>query len=94
MDDSNVPIFAQAKLEYTKQLVYVLYMNMYDGIRSIYDDSKQLYASKSTSSVIYIFRTLLEKVPKWNTEVIDSETERITQVSKCDWLLSMWFFIA
>ena len=86
MDDSNVPIFAQAKLEYTKQLVDVLYMNMYDGIRSIYDDSKQLYARKATTSIIYVFRSLLEKVPKWNTEIIDSETERIMKASKCDWL--------
>ena len=73
MDDSNVPIFAQAQLEYTKQLVDVLYMNMYDGVRSLYDDSKQLYSQKTTS-IIYIFRSLLEKVPKWNTEIIDSET--------------------
>ena len=43
MDDLNVPIFSQAKLEYTKQLVDVLYMNMYDGVRSIYDDAKVLY---------------------------------------------------
>ena len=86
MDDSNVPIFAQAKLEYTKQLVDVLYMNMYDGIRSIYDDSKQLYARKATTSIIYVFRSLLEKVPKWNTEIIDCETERIMKASKCDWL--------
>jgi len=85
MDDSSVPIFAQAKLEYTKQLVDVLYMNMYDGLRSIYDDSKKLYTQKS-SSIIFIFRSLLEKVPTWNTEIIDSETERIMKTSKCDWL--------
>ena len=85
MDDSSVPIFAQAKLEYTKQLVDILYMNMYDGIRSIYDDSKQLYLQKTTS-IIYIFRSLLEKVPTWNTEIIDSETQRIMKASKCDWL--------
>ena len=85
MDDSNVPIFAQAKLEYTKQLVDVLYMNMYDGVRSIYDDSKQLHIRKSTS-IINVFRSLLEKVPTWNTEIIEAETERIMKVSKCDWL--------
>ena len=85
MDDSSVPIFAQAKLEYTKQLVDVLYMNMYDGLRSIYDDSKKLY-NKNTISIIVLFRSLLEKVPTWNTEIIDAETERIMKSSKCDWL--------
>ena len=63
MEDTNIPIFAQAKLEYTKQLVDILYMNMYDGVRSIYDDSKRLYAQKTTS-IIYIFRSLLEKVDR------------------------------
>ena len=86
MDDINVPVFAQAKLEYTKQLVDVLYMNMYDGIRSIYDDSKKLYATRTGTPIILLFRTLLEKVPKWNSEIIDSETDRIIKVSKCDWL--------
>ena len=86
MDDINVPVFAQAKLEYTKQLVDVLYMNMYDGIRSIYDDSKKLYATRTGTPIILLFRTLLEKVPKWNSEIIDIETGRIIKVSKCDWL--------
>ena len=64
MDDINVPVFAQAKLEYTKQLVDVLYMNMYDGIRSIYDDSKKLYATRTGTPIILLFRTLLEKGPQ------------------------------
>ena len=85
MDDLNVPIFSQAKLEYTKQLVDVLYMNMYDGVRSIYDDAKLLYA-KQRKPITSTFRTLLEQVPKWNTEVIEAETERIERASKCDWL--------
>jgi hypothetical protein len=85
MDDVNVPIFSQAKLEYTKQLVDILYMNMYDGVRSIYDDAKVLYI-KQRKPITTSFRALLEQVPKWNTEIIDSETERIERASKCDWL--------
>jgi len=85
MDDINVPIFSQAKLEYTKQLVDILYMNMYDGVRSIYDDAKVLNITKRTS-VTQVFRTLLEQVPKWNTEIIESETDRIEKSTKCDWL--------
>ncbi len=85
MDDINVPIFSQAKLEYTKQLVDILYMNMYDGIRSIYDDAKLLYLKKK-EPITFVFRNLLEQVPKWNTEIIQYETERIEKSSKCDWL--------
>ena len=85
MDDINVPIFSQAKLEYTKQLVDILYMNMYDGVRSIYDDAKVVYVKKR-APIVSIFRSLLEQVPKWNSEIIQNETERIEKSSKCDWL--------
>ena len=76
MDDINVPIFSQAKLEYTKQLVDLLYMNMYDGVRSIYDDAKVVYVKKR-APIVTIFRSLLEQVPKWNSDIIQNETERI-----------------
>ena len=33
-----------------------------------------------------LFRELLEKVPIWNGEIIDSECSRIINNSKCDWL--------
>ena len=85
MDDINVPIFGQAKLEYTKQLVDILYMNIYDGIRSIYDDAKVVYVKKR-APVVQIFRSLLENVPKWNSEIIQKETDRIEKTSNCDWL--------
>ena len=85
MDDNNVPIFSQAKLEYTKQLVDVLYMNMYDGIRSIYDDAKIVHVKKR-KPITESFRILLEQVPKWNSDIIEAETDRIEKTSKCDWL--------
>ena len=86
MDDVNVPVFAQAKLEYTKQLVDLLYSHFNDGITSIYDESKIIYSNRTGTPVLIIFRSLLEKVPLWNSEIIDSETERIMKSSKCDWL--------
>lgn len=86
MDDVNVPVFAQAKLEYTKQLVDLLYSHFNDGITSIYDESKVIYSNRTGTPVLIIFRSLLEKVPLWNSEIIDTETDRIMKSSKCDWL--------
>ena len=40
MEELNTPIFAQAKVEYTNQLIDILYTHMYDGVRSIYDEAK------------------------------------------------------
>lgn len=86
MEDLNVPIFAQAKIEYTNQLVDVLYPHMYDGVKSIYDESKVIYAKKTSTPILFLFRELLEKVPIWNSEIIESECSRIMNNSKCDWI--------
>ena len=72
MEDHNVPIFAQAKIEYTKQLVDILSPHIYDGVKSIYDETKSIHMQKNTP-ILLVFRELLEKVPIWNSEIIDSE---------------------
>ena len=38
----NVPVFVEAKIEYTKQLVNILQGNIYIGIKSIYEDSVKI----------------------------------------------------
>ena len=85
MEELNTPIFAQAKVEYTAQLVDMLYPHMFDGVKSIYDESKLLYSRKKIP-ILLIFRELLEKVPIWNSEIIDSECSRIVSNSSCDYI--------
>ena len=36
--------------------------------------------------ILLLFRELLEKVPIWNGEIIESECSRIINNSKCDWI--------
>jgi hypothetical protein len=86
MDNINVPVFAQAKIEYTKQLIDILYIHIFDGFSSIYNESKKIYLTKTGIPILNIFRKLLENVPLWNNEIIEEETSRIVKVSKCDWL--------
>ena len=86
MEELNTPIFAQAKVEYTKQLIEILYPHMFDGVKSIYDESKVINSSKNGTPVLLLFRELLEKVPIWNSEIIDSECSRIINNSYCDWI--------
>lgn len=86
MEDSNSSIYVQAKIEYTKQLINNIQSHIFDGVKSIYDDSKEIYKKNSSSSQLFIFRTLLEKVPEWNNEMIVNETDRIIESSKCDYL--------
>jgi len=85
MEESNAPIFAQAKVEYTKQLIDVLKDQVYKGFRLLYDEAKNLARTKEYP-IVNVFRELLTGIPKWNQEVIERETNRITTYSKCDWL--------
>tara|TARA_B000000557_G_scaffold261743_1_gene261225 strand:+ start:660 stop:2147 length:1488 start_codon:yes stop_codon:yes gene_type:complete len=86
MDNINVPVFAQAKVEYTKQLIDILYNHIFDGFSSIYNESKKIYVTKTGIPILNIFRKLLENIPIWNNEIIEEETKRIVKVSRCDWL--------
>ena len=86
MEELNTPIFAQAKVEYTAQLIDILYPHMFDGVKSIYDESKILYRNRGKTPILLIFRELLEKVPIWNSEIINSECSRIVNNSNCDYI--------
>ena len=49
--------------------------------------NQNLFIKKKTSiPITLIFRELLEKVPIWNIEIVDSECSRIINNSKCDWI--------
>ena len=86
MDETKNTIFTHAKMEYTAQLIDVLAPNFFDGIKSIYDESKTVNSVNKTQSITLLFRNFLEKVPTWSNEVIETETNRIIDISNCDWL--------
>ena len=83
MEDLNSAIFAQAKIEYSKQLIDILQFPLYEGFRSLYEESKIKNSKEDLSET---FRKQIQSIPKWNSDIIERETVRILQVSNCDWL--------
>ena len=77
MEDTNY-IYAQAKVEYTKQLIDLMKDCMFDKFIEIYKSSKEYNSEKTVEK----FRIKLEEVPKWNQSMIDEESETLI---KCDW---------
>ena len=45
-------------------------IQLFDGIKSIYEESKVIYTKKTNTPILYLFRELLEKVPIWNSEIV------------------------
>ena len=80
------------KKEYTNELINLLYIPIYDGIRSIYETSKSYYNNHKDTlvakqfGVLVVFQIFIRKIPKWDQEIITKETQRIQSYTKCDYL--------
>ena len=85
--EENLSInLVDAKNEYTSQLISILYLSIYEGIASIYDDAKILHENDPSNSTLKNFQNLLCLIPKWDKEMLDSEVDRIILKSKCEWV--------
>ena len=86
-NNNNIGVLVSAKEEYTKQLISILKTCIYQGIKSIYMDAKDICHQDNTpDNVLMIFQDLLSRIPKWSQDIINKEFERITNVSKCDYI--------
>jgi hypothetical protein len=81
----DINYIVDAKTEYTKQLQTLLVPRIYEGVESIYDDAYY----NNTMNVLHTFQKLLREIPKWNKDIIDGETNRILEVTRCEWLESL-----
>jgi len=87
MEEGSVAVLVDAKEEYTKQLISILKACIYQGIKSIYMDAKDIcHQDNSPDNVLMVFQDLLSRIPKWSQDIINKEYERITSVSKCDYI--------
>ena len=85
--NNNIGVLVNAKEEYTKQLISILKTCIYQGIKSIYMDAKDICHQDNTpDNVLMIFQDLLSRIPKWSQDIINKEFERIANVSKCDYI--------
>jgi hypothetical protein len=87
MEEGSIAVLVDAKEEYTKQLINIFKPYIYQGIKSIYGDSKKISDDKNTpDEILMIFQDLLSRIPKWSQEIIDKEYQRIVEASSCDWI--------
>ena len=87
MEEGNVSVLVDAKEEYTKQLMSILKPCIYQGIKSINLDAKDICNQDNTpEKVLMVFQDLLSRIPKWSQDIINKEYERIVNVSKCDYI--------
>lgn len=87
MDDFNTNLLSEARNEYSSRLLNILTPLIIQGFRSIFKEAYDLcIKNEESTKYLMTFQNFLTRVPKWNQEIINVETERIIKTSKCDYL--------
>ena len=91
MEEPSINVLVDAKTEYTKQLTNTLAPLIKEGFDSLYEDACKFKEDTNDPryddySELQIFQDYLRKIPKWNQSIIDDETNRIIEKSRCEWL--------
>lgn len=87
MDDFNTNVLSEAKNEYTSRLLNILTPLVFQGFKSILNEATILCSNNDEhGKYLMTFQNFLSRIPKWNQEIIDTETKRIIETSKCNYL--------
>ena len=87
MDDYNTDVLSQAKNEYSLSLVNTVVPLIIEGFKSIFKEALNLCVTNDEDDkYLMTFRNFLTRVPKWSQTIVDDETKRIVETSKCSYL--------
>ena len=87
MDDFNVSALHESKNEWGSRLVTILTPLIIDGYKSILDESLKLCKENGENDkYLMTFQNLISRIPKWNTQIIETERKRICEKSGCNYL--------
>lgn len=87
MDEFNIASLKEAKGEYSIRLVNILTPCVLEGIKSIFDNAKQLCIKQDEfNKYLMTFQNLLSRVVNWNEALIQAEVDRIVRKSQCSYI--------
>jgi len=87
MDDFNVSALHESKNEWGSRLVTIMTPLIIDGYKSILDESLKLCKENNENDkYLMTFQNLISRIPKWNSQIIETERKRICDKSGCNYL--------
>ena len=87
MDDYNITSLNNSQQEWAIKLLNTITPYITEGIYSIFDEAYKLCVdNKEKEKYLMTFQNLLSRIPKWNNSIIEAETKRIVEKSKCSYL--------
>tara|TARA_Y100000389_G_scaffold202438_1_gene247708 strand:- start:321 stop:1430 length:1110 start_codon:yes stop_codon:yes gene_type:complete len=87
MDDFKLENLSEAKNEYCVRLINILSPLILQGLKSLFNEAQDLCVKNDEhSKYLMTFQNFLARVPKWNSTIIEEETNRIITKSSCTYL--------
>lgn len=87
MDDFTVSGLHESKNEWAARLLTILAPHIIDGFKSILEEGVQLcHENNEMDKYLMTFQNLIARIPKWNTDIVKTETSRIIEKSGCVYL--------
>uniref|UniRef100_A0A6C0FDA6 Uncharacterized protein n=1 Tax=viral metagenome TaxID=1070528 RepID=A0A6C0FDA6_9ZZZZ len=87
MDDFSTSGLHESKNEWGARLLTILTPHIIDGFRSILDESIKLCReNEEMDKYLMTFQNFISRIPKWNPDIVSTETERIKEKSGCQYL--------
>jgi hypothetical protein len=85
MSDSIISVYSDARTEYTKQLCTYLVPTYFQLFLSLFEKAREL-TKPEPKKLLWHFQTLLNDIPEWNMEKVNSEITQIQNSCGCDYL--------
>ena len=87
MDDFTISNLTESRNEYSTLLIQKITPCVIEGIFSIFKEAKTLCKTNDEEDkYLMTFQNFLSRIPKWNTQMIENETNRIVEKSECSYL--------
>jgi len=87
MDDFDMSHLQESRNEWCARLIGILSPLIQDSITSIFNEAwKSAVKTKEESKYLMVFQTLLSRIPKWNSVIVEEERKHIIEKSGCNYL--------
>jgi len=87
MDDFNLSTIIESKNEWCARLTNTLTPSIIEGLRSIFTEAYDVCLENSEETkYLMTFQNFLNNIPKWSSEIVENEKQRIITSSACNYL--------
>ena len=87
MDDFNLSTIIESKNEWCARLTNTLTPCIIEGLRSIFTEAYDVcLENNEETKYLMTFQNFLNNIPKWSSEIVENEKQRIITSSACNYL--------